>query len=460
MRSILQTLALVIALTAQAMAGPNIIFIIADDLGYGDLSCYGQKNFKTPVLDRLASRGIRFTDHYSGATVCAPSRCTLMTGLDNGRATIRGNGEFTLRPDPADITVARLLKNAGYRTAMIGKSCVTGNTQNPAEVLGKGFDVFYGTTSHVDGHWRYPRFVYDQEKRIELSGNALHRGRHHDVPLYTRKALDFLSAQSADQPFFLLLSYPVPHASVLAPPGDIKGGAGKAPGNAHYTPVADPKAHYIALVRALDAAVGQIEKTLGEKSLAEDTLILFTSDNGSHSEGGYHPDMLNSSGGLRGLKRDLYEGGIRVPLIAHWPAGIKKPGPSDFPCGFVDFLPTVCELAGIPVPPDLDGLSYAALLDGEKMPQRSRPLYWESHENRGRRAMRDGRWKLVQYELQSAPDAKARKPKLFDLEADPGESRNLAADHPEQVAKMLAWMKSHRRPSEWFPFPALDRLGE
>ena len=451
-----RALALLLALAATALARPNIVFIIADDLGYGDLSCYGQKNFQTPALDRLAASGLRFTDHYSGATVCAPSRCTLMTGLDTGRCTIRGNGEFTLRPDPADTTIARLLKNSGYRTAMIGKSCVTGNTQNPADVLAKGFDVFYGTTSHVDGHWRYPRFVYDQEKRVELSGNALHRGRQYDVHLYTRKALGFIESQTSESPFFLLLSYPVPHASVLAPPAAIPGGAGKAPGQAHYTPVSDPKAHYAALVRALDDAVGQIAAALARKGLDQDTLILFTSDNGSHFEGGYHPRMLQSNGPLRGGKRDLFEGGIRVPLIAHWPAGIKKPATCAQPCGFVDFLPTACELAGIAPPAALDGHSYAPLLRSGELPDRSRPLYWESHENHGRRAMRDGRWKLVQYDLQPAPGKPPGEPMLFDLDADPGESENLAAAHPERVEKMLAWMKSHRRPAPWFPFPALD----
>ena len=452
----MKCLAILLALGTAVLARPNVVFIITDDLGYGDLSCYGQKHFETPVLDRLAAGGLRFTQHYSGATVCAPSRCTLMTGLDNGRATIRGNGAFALRPDPQDITVAGLLGKSGYRTAMIGKSCVTGNTQDPSQVLSKGFDVFYGTTSHVDGHWRYPRFVYDQEKRVELPGNDLHHGRHYDLDLYTRKAVEFIEAQSNTRPFFLLLSYPLPHASVLARPEQIPGGAGKEPGKAHYTPVADPKAHYAAMVEAIDADVGRVVDALARKNLGENTLILFSSDNGSHSEGGYRPDMLDSNGPLRGAKRDLFDGGIRVPLVAHWPAGIRQPGVSGHLCGFVDFLPTVCELAGIPVPKDLDGVSYASLLKGGEMPPRPRPLYWESHENQGRRAMRDGRWKLVQYQLADRAKGRPGRPMLFNLDDDPGESVDLAEKHPEIVRKMLGWMDRHRQPSEWFPFPALD----
>jgi arylsulfatase A-like enzyme len=196
-----------------ALAKPNLIFVIADDLGYGDLGCYGQKTIRTPVLDKLAAEGIRFTQHYSGSTVCAPSRSTLMTGQDTGRTWLRGNGPHELRPDPDDQTVASLLMQAGYRTAMIGKSCISGNTRNPQRVLEKGFDVFYGTTDHRDGHHRYPRFIYDQIMRVELEGNELHSGESYDAALYTERAGHFI--RETDGPFFLLLSYPIPHAAVL-----------------------------------------------------------------------------------------------------------------------------------------------------------------------------------------------------------------------------------------------------
>lgn len=435
----------------QALAQkPNIVFIIADDLGYGDLGCYGQKTIRTPVLDKLAAEGIRFTQHYSGSTVCAPSRSCLMTGLDTGSTWLRGNGEFELRPDPEDLTVATLLQRAGYRTAMIGKSCVSGNTQNPQHVLNKGFDVFYGTTSHKDGHFRYPLFIYDQEKKVGLEGNTLHGGNSYDVELYTARAERFI--HETKDPFFLLLSYPIPHASVLGPEGSVPGAVGKAPKKGHYTEVANPAAHYRAMVEAMDGYVGRVLAALEKKGVARDTLIVFTSDNGSHYEGGYDPKMLNSSGPLRGGKRDLYEGGIRVPTIARWPAGIAKPGVSDHASAFWDFLPTACELAGVDVPDGLHGISYAPVLTGKGGQRAHDFLYWEFHEKDTRRALRQGDWKLVQYDV-----AKNGKPELYHLGRDLAESKDLAPEEPERVAAMLKLMENRRKPSPIFPNKALDR---
>jgi arylsulfatase A-like enzyme len=433
----------------SAAAKPNIIFIITDDLGYGDLGCYGQKTIKTPVLDKLAAEGMRFTQHYSGSSVCAPSRSTLMTGLDTGRTWLRGNGVHELRPDPEDLTVATLLQRAGYRTAMVGKSCVTGNTQNPRRVLEKGFDVFYGTTSHVDGHHRYPLFVYDQEKRVELEGNKLHTGKSYDTELYTARAERFI--RDTEGPFFLLLSYPIPHAAVLGPKGSVPGGAGMKPGKAHYTPVKQPAKHYRAMVEALDGYVGRVVAALEKKGMTRDTLILFTSDNGPHSEGGYNPKMLNSSGPLRGGKRDLYEGGIRVPIIAHWPAGIAKPGISEHASAFWDFLPTACELAVTETPADLHGISYAPTLTGKGQQRAHDFLYWELHEQDTRRALRQGNWKLVQYDL-----AREGKPELYHLGKDLAETKDLAAEEPERVAAMLKIMEARHTPSPIFPNKTLD----
>ncbi len=286
-----------------ASAKPNLVFIIADDLGLGDLGCYGQATMRTPVIDRLASEGIRFTRHYSGSTVCAPARSSLMTGLDTGRTYLRDNGAFELRPDPQDLTVATWLKRAGYTTAMIGKSCVSGNVQNPQRVLDKGFDVFYGTTDHRDGHHRYPLFVYDQTMRVPLEGNELHTGKTYDAELYTQRAEAFI--HEAKTPFFLLLSYPIPHASVLGPEGSVPGGAGIVGTEGSYAKVRDPKAHHRAMIEAMDGYIGRVLAALAAKAVADDTLLIFTSDNGSHLEGGYHPDMWKSSGALRGGKRDL-----------------------------------------------------------------------------------------------------------------------------------------------------------
>lgn len=431
-------------------AKPNIVFIIADDLGYGDLGCYGQKKTKTPVLDKLAAEGIRFTQHYSGSTVCAPSRSTLMTGLDTGSTWLRGNGVFELRPDPEDLTVATLLKRAGYSTAMIGKSCVSGNTQNPQRVLEKGFDVFYGTTSHVDGHHRYPLFVYDQEKKVELEGNKLHTGKSYDTELYTVRAEKFIDETKG--PFFLLLSYPIPHASVIGPEGSVPGTVGKAPKQGHYTAVEDPAAHFQAMVEALDGYVARLLTALEKKGVAKDTLIIFTSDNGPHSEGGYNPKMLNSSGPLRGSKRDLYEGGIRVPTIAHWPAGITKPGSSDHISAFWDFLPTACELAGIETPTGIHGISYAPTLTGKGEQRAHDYLYWEFHEIATRRALRQGDWKLVHYNV-----SKNGKPELYNLANDLAETKNLADQEPARVAAMMKLLDNRHTPSPIFPDPALDK---
>jgi arylsulfatase A len=433
-----------------ATAKPNIIFIIADDLGYGDLGCYGQKTIKTPVLDKLAAEGVRFTQHYSGSTVCAPSRSALMTGLDTGSTWLRGNGKFELRADPEDLTVATLLKRAGYHTAMIGKSCVSGNTQNPQKVLEKGFDVFYGTTSHGDGHFRYPQFVYDQTKRIDLEGNTLHAGKFYDVELYTKRAEGFIS--EAKGPFFLLLSYPIPHASLLAPDGSVPGGAGMKHDMGHYTAVKNPAEHYRAMVEAMDAYVGRLLAALEKKGVARDTLLIFTSDNGSHYEGGYNPQMHNSSGPLRGGKRDLYEGGIRVPTIAHWPAGISKPGVSDHVGAFWDFLPTACEVAGVEAPAGLHGISYLPSITGKGEQRAHDFLYWEFHEQNTRRALRQGDWKLVQYGM-----ATKGKPMLFHLGKDLAETNDLAAQEPARVSAMMKIMDQRHKPSPIFPNKTLDR---
>ncbi len=442
--------ALFLSQIASGGQRPNIVFIIADDLGYGDLGCYGQKTTRTPVLDKLAAEGIRFTQHYSGSTVCAPSRSSLMTGLDTGTTWLRGNGEFELRPDPQDLTVATLLKRAGYRTAMVGKSCVSGNTQNPQRVLDKGFDVFYGTTSHQNGHFRYPKFIYDQTQRVDLEGNELHTGKSYDAELYTKRAETFI--RGTDGPFFLMLSYPIPHAAVLGPEGSVPGGAGMTHEKGRYTEVKNPKAHYRAMVEAMDGYIGRVMASLEKKGVAKNTLVIFTSDNGSHFEGGYNPRMLESSGPLRGGKRDLYEGGIRVPMIAYWPAGISKPGSSDHISAFCDFLPTACELAGLEAPAGIHGISHVPVLTGKGGQRDHDFLYWEFHEAGTRRALRQGDWKLVQYAME-----KNGKSELYHLGKDLGETQNLADQEPGRVAAMLKLLDGRRVPSPIFPNKALDR---
>lgn len=451
---------LLLSLTSLQAAPPNVIFIITDDLGYGDLSCYGQKHFTTPHLDRMAAEGIRFTQHYSGATVCAPSRCSLMTGRDTGHASIRGNGPFALRPDPDDMTIASLLRNAGYQTALIGKSCVTGNTQTPETLTEKGFDYFYGTTDHKDGHFRYPLFVYENGHRVELKGNTLGAGPAYDLDLYTGKALEFVKRQTAEKPFLLVLSYPAPHATLDVPEDSlakvrngIKNEKSYLPEKFHYKPVKEVKATYAGMIVRIDDAIGKLLHQLKAQQLDENTLVMFTSDNGSHVEGGYHFEMLQSNGIFRGGKRDLYEGGIRVPLIARWPSGIPAGRTSAHPSAFWDFLPTACELAGIQPPSDIQGISYAPTLTGRGEQPSHPSLYWEFHEMNGRRALLIHPWKLIQYDLNAKPHG---KPQLFNLDSDPSEKSNLAAEHPDRVREMFQKIKQSRIPSDRFPHPGLD----
>lgn len=437
---------------------PNIIFIMSDDQGYGDLSSYGQKQFTTPNIDRLASSGLKFTRHYSGATVCAPSRCSLMTGKDGGHATVRGNGPAMIHDD--EVTVAEVAKAAGYNTAMIGKSNVTGNTQTPGKVLKSGFDYFYGTTDHRDGHFRYPKFVYRNTERVELPGNEKHHGTHYDGHLYTEEALGYIAQQSQETPFFMMLSYPIPHASIIAPEAD-RAAARKFVDQEiafkksnHYTKTSELLANYIAMIRIMDQAVGSIVSQLKAQGLYEDTLIIFTSDNGPAYEGGMNPKMLNSNGVLRGGKRDLYEGGIRIPFIASWPAAIEAGRVTDHASAFWDFLPTVCELTGQPVPDGIQGISYAPTLLGREDQARHSYLYWEFHEKGGRRALQQGDWKLVQYNMNQQPAQ--RKTELYNLAEDIGETQDLSEEYPEKLSEMLELIERARVPSPLFPHTGMD----
>ncbi len=456
----MKALFLSLLLATPLAAKPNIVFIFADDLGYNDLSCYGQKNFTTPHLDKLAASGIRFTSHYSGATVCAPSRCSLMTGKDGGHAAIRGNGPLAL-PE-SQTNVAEILKQAGYHTAMIGKSCVTGSGENfnPKTVLDHGFDYFYGTLDHKTGHFRFPKFVYQDTEKVEFPGNKLHTGTDYDATLYTNEALGYIEKQSPEKPFFLLLSYPIPHASVIAPEEERNGARPLVKnevvhkGSKHYTNTPEVKANYIGMIEVLDDAVGSISAQLGKQGLLEDTLIVFSSDNGPHFEGGYHPDLLDSNGPLRGGKRDLYEGGIRIPYIISWPAAIKPGQTSDHPSAFWDFLPTVCEITDSPVPKNIQGISYAPTLLGDGEQKKHETLYWEFHEKDGRRALRQGDWKLVQYNL-TKPDKLTTE--LFLLSEDLGEDNDLSKKNPEKLAELLTLIEAARVPSTLFPYPALDK---
>ncbi|WP_144051630.1 arylsulfatase [Fibrisoma limi] len=439
---------------------PNIIFILADDLGYGDLGCYrntgsGQQTIRTPNLDRMAREGMRFTQHYAGSTVCAPSRSTLMTGLHTGHTRIRGNARVPLQPD--DKTVAEYLKGAGYTTALIGKWGLgeDGSTGIPRQ---QGFDYFYGYLNQTHAHNHYPDFLWRNETKVKLPneviyvenggvkgiGSAATKRVEWTQDLFTNEALQFIE-QSKQQPFFLYLSYVSPHAN-----NEHKLVAAHGIEVPDYGPYAneefpDVQKAFAASITYLDAHVGKVLAKLHELKLDDNTLVIFSSDNGPHAEGGNDPAYFNSNGGLRGIKRDLYEGGIRVPMLARWPGRIKAGTISNHPSAFWDFLPTACEVAGVPQPAGLDGLSYLPALLGKGTQPQHPYLYWEFHEQGRKQAVRQGSYKLV-YLL------KDNRMELYDLSRDPTEQHNIADGNPAIVARLKTILDRARVPSPDFPF--------
>jgi arylsulfatase A-like enzyme len=420
---------------------PNIIFIMADDLGYGDLGCYGQKTIRTPHIDRLATEGMRFTQVYAGSTVCAPSRCTLMTGKHQGHALVRGNRspEVALRPE--DVTVAEVLKRAGYSTALYGKWGVGGPVTSGRPNL-KGFDDFFGYLSQWHAHTYYPEHLWENEIESFIRGNLGRRQGDYSHDLFTDRALKFLDRQH-DKPFFLYLPYTIPHTNNEL--GRATGDGMEVPGYGSYAGKdwPNPEKGFAAMIERLDRDVGRILDKLRERGIDENTIVFFTSDNGPHREGGHDPDFFESRGPLRGIKRDLYEGGIRVPTLARWPGKIEPGQVSDQTWAFWDVLPTLAELGGAAAPSDIDGISMLPALLGK--PQRQHEyLYWEFHERGFRQAIRMGDWKGVRL-------AKGAKIELYDLAKDLGEQDNIAGEHPDVVQKVEHLMQTARTESEEFP---------
>jgi len=440
-----------LASTASAADRPNIIFILADDLGYGDLGCYGQKNFDTPNLDRMAADGLRFTQHYAGSTVCAPSRACLLAGQHTGHVFQRANGDIEFRPDPLDITVARLLKNAGYHTALIGKSglsCRTDNGRHPNE---KGFDHFFGYVSHGAAHRYYPQWLWRNGEKVFYKENLGFEGKQYSSDLFLADALEYLDRHK-DGPFFLHLALQQPHADLQVPQKWREPFLGKFKekpfAGDRYRAEPNPKATFAGMMTHLDDAVGQVLDKLQELGIAENTLVLFSSDNGAMSEGGWRRQYFDSSGPLRGGKRDMYEGGVRVPLIAWWPKRIAPGGESDHISAHWDFMPTACELAGTPAPEDTDGISYLPTLLGRADDQPKHDfLYWEFYEQGGKQAARQGDWKAVRLDVQTDPK---RPLELYHLPSDVGEKRDLAAEHPEIVARLRQLMREAHVDNERF----------
>jgi arylsulfatase A-like enzyme len=420
---------------------PNIIFILADDLGYGDLGCYGQRKIKTPNLDRLAAEGIRFTQCYAGSTVCAPSRSSLMTGQHTGHTRIRGNQAYPLQS--GDMTVAEVLKKAGYNTGALGKWALglPNTTGTPGK---KGFDEFFGFISQTHAHDYYPTNIWRNDDILLLDVNTNNQRRVYIHDQFTRAATNFIRINK-NFPFFLYLAYTIPHAH-----NELT----KKTGNGMEVPSDEPYAkedwpqpekNKAAMITRMDRDIGNILAILKGHKLETNTVIFFTSDNGPHKEGGVDPEFFNSSGPLRGIKRDMYEGGIRVPMIVRWTGRIQPGQVSDFPWAFWDFLPTAADIAGVKekMPANIDGQSVLPTLLGKKQPSHEF-LYWEFHEKGSKQAVRIGDWKAVRLAMDKPLE-------LYDLKRDLGETNNVAAAHPDVVAKIETYLKTARTNSPRWP---------
>ena len=470
------------AVARDALDRPNIIYILADDLGYAELGCYGQKIIQTPNIDRIAREGIRFTQHYSGQAVCAPARCSLMTGKHMGHAYIRDNGNPPGRPTDQDhsifpgqypipddaVTVAELLKDRGYATAAYGKWGL-GYEGSSGDPLKQGFDDFGGFLCQVHAHNHYPRFLWKSGEQIPMPGNdRTLTGEHFSQDYFTKWGLEFIE-ENRDQPFFLYLPLAIPHLSIQVTDESLAQYRGKIPEadyehKDNYLEHSYPRAGYAAMVSHIDRDIGTIMDKIAELGLDENTIIIFSSDNGPtfNRLGGSDSEFFESAGVFKGLKGSLYEGGIRVPLVARWPGQIAPGRESDHVSAFWDILPTFTELTGAETAPDIDGISFARhLLDAAHDQARHRYLYWEFVAYGGQQAVRMGRWKGVrQNMLTNRRDGRltdsALDTELYDLLNDPGETTNVAEHYPRILNKVDEFMTEAHTPSELFPFPGLD----
>jgi arylsulfatase A len=453
---------------------PNIVYILADDLGYGELGSYGQRRIRTPRLDRMAAEGMRFTQFYAGSTVCAPSRGALLTGLHTGHAYVRDNyglggrrdeeerGQYPLPPDHP--TLARALRARGYATAMVGKWGLggPGSTGVPTK---QGFDFFFGYLDQTQAHNYYPTHLWRNEERFPLRNSYFvphqkHEGDPNDPASYekyrgTDYAIDFMTREAegwlranASKPFFLYFAPTLPHLALQVPEAALKEYEGAFPetpyvGDRGYLPNRTPRATYAAMITYLDAQVGRILDTLKAIGAEERTLVIFTSDNGAIPS--ISPaEYFESNGPLRGQKTNLYEGGIRVPMIARWNGHVRAGSTSDHISANWDMWATFAELTGAALPQATDGVSMLPTLTGRGGQRQHEALYWEFHSIGASQALRAGRWKGLRSGAMKRPDAPIE---LYDLDRDPGETTNVAATHPNVVQRIEALMRSARTPS-------------
>lgn len=474
---------------------PNIIFILCDDMGYGDLGCYGQKMIDTPNIDRMAEEGMRFTQAYAGSPVSAPSRASLMTGQHSGHGHVRGNKEYwqnvpTMRYgenedftvvgqepyDPEHIILPEVMKRNGYTTGMFGKWAggYEGSCSTPDK---RGVDEYFGFICQFQAHLYYPNFLNRYSKslgdtavvRVTLEDNIRHpmygegykRRPQYSADLIHQAAMNWIDSQDGEQPFYGLFTYTLPHAELAQPNDSIlafykkrffndKTWGGDA--GSRYNEAVHTHAEFAGMITRLDKYVGEILDKLREKGLDKNTLVIFSSDNGPHEEGGADPEFFGRDGALRGLKRQCYEGGIRVPFIAWWPDKVPAGAVESHQLAFYDVMPTFCELIGDKKFPKkylnrklegdcFDGISFAPVLLGDKERQQSHEfLYWEFHET-DQIGVRMGDWKLV---------VKGGKPSLYNLASDLHEDKDVAAEHPEMVERMKEVIYREHRESELF----------
>ncbi|GGK05259.1 arylsulfatase [Parabacteroides faecis] len=433
----------------------NVIYILADDLGYGDIGCYGQQKIKTPNIDRMAQEGMLFTQHYAGCTVSAPSRCSLMTGLHTGHSQIRGNKEIKpegQQPMTEDTyTLGKLMKSAGYTTGIFGKWGLgyPGSTSVPANM---GFDEFFGYNCQRQAHSYYPDHLWHNNDTVFLHENDNEGRKIYSQDLIHEQALKFIR-DNKDKPFYAMLTYTLPHAELNLPHDSIyqmyENAFEEVPydGKMGYHPSEKPYASFAAMVTRLDKYVGDVMAELKELGLDKNTIVIFTSDNGPHREGGANPDYFRSYGPLKGVKRDVYEGGIRVPMIAWGPEKIKAGVKSEHISAFWDVMPTLAELTGVTLPEAGDGISFLPTLLSEGEQKQHDYLYWEFHELNGREALRSGNWKLIRQ-----PVVGETILELYDLSSDIHEDNNLSQQNPEKVKELEVLMDGARTESPLFNF--------
>lgn len=482
----------VTAFGAASPTKPNIVFILADDLGYGDVSCFGQQKFKTPNIDSIAAEGMKFTQHYAGSNVCAPSRCALMSGLHNGHGYIRenrgglGEDHEGQEPVPAgELKLPLTLKKLGYTLGAFGKWGL-GGIGTTGDPINQGFDRFFGYNCQAVAHNYYPTHLWSNDDKTMLGNEkfsahqklpagadpnapasyATYTGKDYSPDLIAVEALKFIR-ENKDHPFFCYYPTTVPHLALQVPDDSLKEFEGKFPeepydGSRGYLPHRTPRAAYAAMITRMDHEVGKLLNLLKELGLEDNTIVVFTSDNGPLYDklGGTDTDFFDSAHGLRGRKGSFYEGGFREPCVVRWPGKIKAGTVSDRVTGFEDWLPTLVELIGSKdaTPEGRDGISFAATLLGEK--QESRPfLYRESPGYGGQQSVRIGDWKGIRTNLSPRPKAKDQKAgeiELYDLATDAAETKNVAADHPDVVAKIATIMKEQHVPTKLWPLRAID----